>query len=126
MKVLAVSSGGAYVELPQPIPETYITTPNEESVSGRNTSRTLYKDRITIKQTIEAEWIVTSAEEKNLIVSLTGDNSFNVRYLDITDDQVKYGKFYRGNDFKVTPMGRFDNETGTFAAYDIFMSMVEF
>ena len=65
-----------------------------------------------------------TAEEKNLILSLTNRNSFNVRYLDTEDDTIKYGLFYRGNDLRIEPLLRYDG-TG-FPRYAISFTMVEF
>ena len=51
--VLAIGSGGSYVDLPTPSYGGYMTTPNEVSKAGTNTSGILYKDRIRIRQSIE-------------------------------------------------------------------------
>lgn len=122
--VLAVSSGGSYVDLPNPAYGGYFTTPNEVSKAGTNTSGVLYKDRIRIRQSIEVTWNAITAEQKNLILSLTNHNSFNVRYLDTEDDKVKYGLFYRGNDLRIEPLLRYDGSG--FPRYNVSFSMVEF
>lgn len=122
--VLAIGSGGSYVDLPTPSYSGYMTTPNEVSKAGTNTSGILYKDRIRIRQSIEVHWNTATAEEKNLILSLTNRNSFNVRYFDTEDDQFKYGLFYRGNDLRIEPLLQY---TGTgFKRYAISFTMVEF
>ena len=122
--VLAIGSGGSYVDLPTPSYSGYMTTPNEVSKAGTNTSGILYKDRIRVRQSIEVHWNTATAEEKNLILSLTNRNSFNVRYLDTEDDQFKYGLFYRGNDLRIEPLLQY---TGTgFKRYAISFTMVEF
>lgn len=122
--VLAIGSGGSYVDLPTPSYSGYMTTPNEVSKAGTNTSGILYKDRIRIRQSIEVHWNAATAEEKNLILSLTNRNSFNVRYFDTEDDQFKYGLFYRGNDLRIEPLLQY---TGTgFKRYAISFTMVEF
>ena len=122
--VLAIGSGGSYVDLPTPSYSGYMTTPNEVSKAGTNTSGILYKDRIRIRQSIEVHWNAATAEEKNLILSLTNHNSFNVRYFDTEDDQFKYGLFYRGNDLRIEPLLQY---TGTgFKRYAISFTMVEF
>ena len=122
--VLAIGSGGSYVDLPTPSYSGYMTTPNEVSKAGTNTSGVLYKDRIRIRQSIEVRWNTATAEEKNLILSLTNRNSFNVRYFDTEDDTIKYGLFYRGNDLRIEPLLRY-NGTG-FPRYAISFTMVEF
>ena len=66
--VLAIGSGGSYVDLPTPSYGGYMTTPNEVSKAGTNTSGVLYKDRIRIRQSIEVHWNTATAEEKNLIL----------------------------------------------------------
>lgn len=122
--VLAIGSGGSYVDLPTPSYSGYMTTPNEVSKAGTNTSGILYKDRIRIRQSIEVHWNTATAEEKNLILSLTNRNSFNVRYFDTEDDQFKYGLFYRGNDLRIEPLLQY---TGTgFKRYAVSFTMVEF
>ena len=122
--VLAIGSGGSYVDLPTPSYSGYMTTPNEVSKAGTNTSGVLYKDRIRVRQSIEVHWNTATAEEKNLILSLTNRNSFNVRYFDTEDDQFKYGLFYRGNDLRIEPLLQY---TGTgFKRYAISFTMVEF
>lgn len=122
--VLAIGSGGSYVDLPTPSYSGYMTTPNEVSKAGTNTSGILYKDRIRVRQSIEVHWNAATAEEKNLILSLTNRNSFNVRYFDTEDDQFKYGLFYRGNDLRIEPLLQY---TGTgFKRYAISFTMVEF
>ena len=122
--VLAIGSGGSYVDLPTPTYGGYMTTQDEVSKAGTNTSGVLYKDRIRIRQSIEVHWNTATAEEKNLILSLTNRNSFNVRYLDTEDDTIKYGLFYRGNDLRIEPLLRYDG-TG-FPRYAISFTMVEF
>ena len=122
--VLAIGSGGSYVDLPTPSYSGYMTTPNEVSKAGTNTSGILYKDRIRVRQSIEVHWNAATAEEKNLILSLTNRNSFNVRYFDTEDDQFKYGLFYRGNDLRIEPLLQY---TGTgFKRYAVSFTMVEF
>ena len=122
--VLAIGSGGSYVDLPTTSYSGYMTTPNEVSKAGTNTSGILYKDRIRVRQSIEVHWNTATAEEKNLILSLTNRNSFNVRYFDTEDDQFKYGLFYRGNDLRIEPLLQY---TGTgFKRYAISFTMVEF
>lgn len=122
--LLAVSSGGVYVDLPTPAKDGYTTTPNELSNAGRNTSGVLYKDRIRVSQSIEVTWNGLTPEEKNELLSLTSTNSFNVRYFDTQDSTIKYGLFYRGSDLVITPLVRYDGTD--FVAYNVSMSLVEF
>lgn len=124
MSLLAISSSGAYVDLPTPAYGGYSTVPQEIVKSGRNTAGTLYKERIAVKQTITVKWNAITADRKNLILSLTSGNSFNARFFDTNDGQIKYGLFYRGNDLEVTPLLRYDG--AEFGAYNISMSLVEF
>lgn len=122
--LLAVSSGGSYIDLPCPSYGKYTTTPNEVVRAGTNTNGVLYKDRIRIRQSITAEWGPITPSEKNQILSLTSGNSFNVRYFDTETSTFKYGKFYRGNDLAITPMVKYENDE--FRYYTVSMSMVEF
>lgn len=124
--LLAIESGGSYIDLPSPNENGYSTNLQELSKSSRNALGNLYKFRINMKQTIEVEWNLTAPEDKNLITRLTRDNSFQVRYFDTEDSTIKYGRFYRGSDYKVTPQIRYVPDKGEFMYYNIKMSMVEF
>ena len=124
--LLAIGEGGGYTDLPMPNENGYSTKLEEISKSSRNVMGNLYKFRITMKQTINVEWNLTSPEDKNLITSLTRGNSFQVKYFDTETSTFKYGKFYRGNDYQVTPQIRYDKDNNEFLFYNIKMSMVEF
>ncbi len=122
--LLAVSSGGGYVDLPCPSYQKYSSVPNEVVKAGTNTKGVLYKDRIRIRQTISVGWDCLTPDEKNSILSLTSGNSFQVRYFDCAESTFRYGKFYRGSDLAVTPILRYNGTE--FGAYNITMSLVEF
>lgn len=122
--ILAVGSGGTYVDLPCPAYMGYSSVPNEVNRAGTNTAGVLYKDRIRIRNSINVTWTAVTPEEKNLILRLTNGNDFQVRYFACDDSTFKYGKFYRGNDLTVTPILTYDGSE--FGAYNITMSMVEF
>lgn len=123
MSILAIQSGGSYVELADPAYMGYKSVANELTKSDRNTLGNLIKERITIKATIEVEWHGLSKAEKDAIMSGTSANTFSVRYFDVDDDTVKYGTFYRGTDAEVTGYGRFDGSS--FQYYDVVISLVE-
>ena len=123
MSVLAANSTGTYVELPDPTYMSYGSTPEELVKADRNTLGNAIKERITIKQTIKAEWKGLTAEQKNAITTSTSANSFSMRYLDVFDDTVKYGNFYRGSSPEVKGYGRFSGTT--FQYYDVSMEFVE-
>lgn len=123
MSILAVQSGGSYVELADPAYQGYTSVANELTKSDRNTLGNLIKERITIKATLEIEWHGLNKAQKDAIMSSTSANTFSVRYFDVDDDAVKYGKFYRGTDAEVTPYGKFDGSK--FQYYDVKMSLVE-
>lgn len=122
MSVLAVKSGGSYVELPDPAYQGYSTTGNELTKSDRNTLGNLIKERITVKVTISVEWHGLTATEKNRIISATGTNTFGVRYIDMDDDTVKTSTFYRG-DTEISGYGRFNGST--FRYYDVKTTLIE-
>lgn len=122
--VIAISSGGTYVDLPTPAYSGYTTVQNEITKSSRNTLGNLYKFRINVKGTLEVEWHGITPAEKNTIMSATSANEFNIRYFDTFDSTVKYGKFYRGNDPVVTPIGKWNGSE--FRAYSVKISLVEF
>lgn len=123
MSVLAVSSGGSYVDLPDPSYMGYSTVPNELTKSDRNTLGNLIKERIAMKATITVEWKGLSAAQKNLITSATSGNTFSVQYFDVFDDTMKYATFYRGDDASVQGYGTFNGSR--FQYYDVTLSLVE-
>lgn len=125
MTVMAVSSGGAYITLPTPAYSTYSAISNELTKADRNVQGNLVKQRIAVKGTITAEWHGLTASQKNTLLSLTEPNSFNLRYVSMMDDSVKYGNFYRGSDLSVKGYGRYDESTHAFAYYDVKCSLVE-
>lgn len=122
--VLAVSSGGNYIDLPDPAYQSFSSIANEISNSDRNTLGNLIKERVNMKYSVRVEWHGINAEQKNRIISLTDPNSFDMKYLSIMDDQIHYGSFYRGNDLSILGYGRFNGTT--FAYYDVVMTMVEY
>lgn len=123
MSILAVQSGGSYVELADPAYQGYTSVANELTKSDRNTLGNLIKERITIKATLEIEWHGLTKAQKDAIMSGTSANTFSVRYFDMDDDTVKYGTFYRGSDVEVTAYGKFNGSS--FQYYDVSISLVE-
>lgn len=122
--VLAVSVGGSYVDLPDPAYQSFMSISNEISKSDRNTSGNLIKERINMKYSVTVEWHGLSSDEKNLIVSLTNPNDFDMRYLSMMDDEIHYGSFYRGNDLEIKGYGKFDGRR--FKYYDVSFTLVEY
>lgn len=122
MVLLAISSGGGYVDMPPP--SAMETIPNEIVKSSRNALGNLYKFRINVKTTINIEWAVINDEDKTKLMDATSGNSFEVKYYDMTTSSIKYGKFYRGSDMKISPVTNWDGSK--FRHYNVFMSLVEF
>lgn len=125
MTVLAVSIGGSYVELPDPAYNSYSAITNEISKADRNTSGDMIKQRINLKGTIDVEWKGLTASEKNTVIKMTDPNSFNLRYVSMMDDSIRYGQFYRGADLSIKGYGKYDTGTHTFAYYDVKCSLTE-
>lgn len=123
MSIIAVSSGGSYIELPDPAYQGYKTMSNELAKADRNTLGNLIKERIAIKKTIEVEWHGLSKEGKDEIMSATSTNTFSVRYVDMTDDTVKYSTFYLGSDAEITGYGKYSG--ASFQYYDVKISLIE-
>lgn len=123
MSVLAVLRSGAYVELPDPAYTTYASVSNELSKADRNTLGDMIKERIALKASIQVEWHGLTKAQKDLIMSLTSGNTFQMRYLDIEDDTVKLSRFYRGSDTEIKAYGRFNGTSWRY--YDIKTSLVE-
>lgn len=122
--VLAVSQNGTYVDLPTPAYGGYTTSQNELVQSERNTLGNLYKYRINVKATVDVTWVGLTSAQKNLILSLTSGNEFNLRYFDVFDSTVKFGRFYRGSDASVEPFLRYDGTD--FPRFNVTLSLVEF
>lgn len=123
MSVVSVSKDGGYVDLPAPSYQGYSSVSEEIVKADRNTMGNGVKQRINIKAHIELQWKGISADKKNLIISSTDPNSFNIRYLSMMDDSVKYGNFYRGNDLQIQGYGRFNGRN--FEYYDVKFTLVE-
>ena len=124
--LLAVNVDGTYVDTPMQNSGGYSTTAQEISYSSRNLYGNLYKLRLTVKRTISVEWNLITPEEKTSIASMTNANSVQVKYFDIDTSEIKYGKFYRGSDYKITPQIRYDSDNNEFLYYNVKMSLVEF
>ena len=124
--LLAINKDGTYIDLPMPNENGYTTKLEELGYQNRNTAGNLYKFRINMKQVIVVEWNLTAPEDKNLITGLTRDNAFDVRYFDTEDSTIKYGTFYRGAEYQVTPQIRYLRDKGEFMFYNIKMKMVEY
>lgn len=128
--VLAIESGGSYIDLPTPAYTGYSNVIEELTRSDRNITGFLIKEHVAWKQTIEVEWKGLTAAEKNLIISSTNANSFGIRYFDMMTETVKYisasaGGVYRGTGMKIKGYGKFDAENDTFPYYDLSISLVE-
>lgn len=122
--LMSIEAGGAYVDLPTPKIDGYSVVANEITRSSRNMLGTLYKYRVAVKTTIMVAWVGLSPEDKTELLSLTGDNSFRLKYYDTVTGEYKAGKFYRGNDLAIRPYPpRMNSE---FPHYDVSFSMVEF
>ena len=122
--LMSVEVDGDYVDLPTPKIDGYSVATNEITRSSRNMLGTLYKYRVAVKTTITVAWVGISPESKNELLSLTGDNSFRLKYYDTVTGEYKAGKFYRGNDLAIRPYPPRMN--GEFPHYDVSFSMVEF
>jgi len=91
----------------------------------------LIKHHIAWKWTIDVQWKGLSYAEKNLIMSLTGDEKFRVDFIDLdTDTKMTNFSMYRGTGQTVTGYGKLTkaNEEGTiqrFQYYDISMSLIQ-
>lgn len=125
---LAVESGGEYITLPMPMYRGYEVNLEELVVADRNTLGKLIKQRIAQKYTISVQWHNLSADEKNLILLMTGENSFGIRFLDTTTDTIRYisasdGGVYRGSGYSVKPHGLYHDTT--FDYYDVSMTLIE-
>lgn len=123
MSILAVQSGGTYIELPDPAYQGYTTVANELTKADRNTLGNLIKERIAIKRSITVEWHGLTKAQKDAIMSGTSANTFSVRYVDMDDDTVKYSTFYRGDDAEITGYGKYSGSS--FQYYDVKISLVE-
>ena len=97
---------------------------NEITRSSRNMLGNLYKYRVNVKATVTVAWVGLTPEQKNLVLSTTEGNSFNLKYFDLMTSTYKYGRFYRGNDIAIRPYPPLID--GECRYYDVSFSMVEF
>ncbi len=128
--VLAIESGGSYIDLPTPAYTGYSNVIEELTRADRNINGFLIKEHVAWKQTIEVEWKAITAGEKNLILSLTSANSFGIRFFDMMTETVQYisaaaGGVYRGTGMKIKGYGKFDSTNNTFPYYDLSISLIE-
>lgn len=121
MKLLAIESGGTYVDVATP--SNYETILEELVKASRNTLGNLYKFRINTKFSISIEWNVLTSAEKTQLMSLTSGNQFNVRFFDLNDSTFKYANFYRGSDYHLSPIGRFNGSD--FKYYNVSMEVIQ-
>ncbi len=87
----------------------------------------LVKRHIAWKYTIDVRWAGLTASEKNTIMSLTGTQKINLRFVDMDTDQI-LGEgmwFYRGSGQTITGWGKYDSTTMQFEHYDISMSLIQ-
>lgn len=124
MSLLAVEIDGEYHDLPTPKVDGLSVVGNELTRASRNMLGNLYKYRVAVKTTVTVQWAALTPEEKNLVLSATGDNSFNLKYYDLMTSTFRYGRFYRGTDLTIRPYPPLIN--GEFRYYDVGFSMVEF
>ncbi len=119
---MSVLTAGSTV-LPDPAYQEYTTVANELTKADRNTLGNLIKERITIKATITVAWKGLTKVEKDSIVSSTSANTFSLSYLDLEDDSMSSGTFYRGSDMEIKGYGRFDGSK--FQYYDVSCQFIE-
>lgn len=122
MALISIDSGSGYVDMPPP--SAMEVVPNEIVKSSRNALGNLYKFRIAVKTTINVEWAVIKSEDKTRLMNATSGNSFQVKFFDMPTSTIKYGKFYRGSDLKISPVTNL--EGSDFRYYSVSMSLVEF
>jgi len=95
----------------------------------------LIKRHIAWKYTVTVEWKGLTAEEKSLIMRLTGqisdedddtivDSGIKVTFLDLDTDTFLTKQMYRGNDQTISGYGRFGSDN-KFEYYDVKMSLIE-
>ena len=124
MAILAIEQNGDYIELPTPARDGFSSITHELVRMERNTLGNARKYRVAVKADIPTcAWVAITPEQKNLILSLTDRNTFNVRYFDCVTSTIKYGLFYRKDDLQIKPYPPFKN--GEFRYYDVSFSLGE-
>lgn len=86
----------------------------------------LIKHHIAWKYTIEVKWTALTAAQKNLVMSATSGEWFNVDFLDLdTDTKLEGYKMYRGSGQQITGWGKYDPLTRQFQYYDVQMTLIQ-
>ena len=86
----------------------------------------LIKHHIAWKWTIDVQWRGLTYAQKNLIMSATGGENFNVDFIDLDTDTKRTGfNMYRGTGQTVSGYGRYNSATRRFQYYDVTMSLIQ-
>ena len=76
-------------------PDTYkVTIADLDSSANRSGNGTLYRDRITVKRTIELSWLFLDPLELSVLLNSVSSVFFPVTYWDPQTNGYKAGEFY--------------------------------
>ena len=104
--IIAISQGGAYVELPTPssykVLDQEINTQAERDISD---SCNLHKQRGAVKRQITMSWNLLDPDDFKTICELTGTNTCMVQFYDPQHGTTDSSEFYRDTSFDYTLAG---------------------
>ncbi len=85
-------------DLPAPVSlRVGIQDLDSEDGTGRNQTGELFRDRVTVKRTVESEWGVCTKDEMSLILNSISAVSFSLTYPDPQDGALKTINAYVGD-----------------------------
>ncbi len=85
-------------DLPAPVSLTVgIQDIDSEEGTGRNQSGEMFRDRVTVKRTVECQWGVCTKEEMSLILNAISAVSFSLTYPDPQEGALKTVTVYVGD-----------------------------
>ncbi len=136
------------VAMPQPAYKGYTTRREELVKAERNVGNIismaiegavysasageLIKHHIAWKYTLDVQWRGLTPAEKNLLMSATSGEWFNVEFIDLDTDSLAVNedgstsfRMYRGSGQQVTGWGQFNDTTNQFQYYDVSMSLIQ-
>lgn len=104
-------------------PDMYkVTIADLDASANRSGNGTLYRDRVAVKRTIEASWLILNAEDLSVLLNSVSSVYFTVTYLDPQVNGYKVGTFYVSDRNAGVAV---KNADGSYRWRDVAFSLVE-
>ena len=104
-------------------PDKYeIVISDLDASANRSGNGTLYRDRITVKRTINMSWLMLSSQQLSVLLNSVSDVFFTVNYTDPQINGQRSGTFYVSDRSQGQAI---KNSDGTYTWRDISFSLVE-